>query len=669
MFVKYETADNAFWRLGGAVNTTQTTITLSSSQNIPAGAKTWIWTLTQYANDWTVFKFEKVKVTNNVTGTLTVVRWFDGTTAETFNQDDYIFLNVCSEIIKDLQEQAENPVKWEFKNQTGSTIPVFRVVQATGALGASGKMTAAPFLADGSVSQIYALGISRTAVVDGGDGEALAFWKLHWIDTTGAAFSETWAEGDVLYCSATVAGWLTKVKPDATHLAIPIAMVINVHANNWTIAVRVPDTYKLGELHDVSFTSMTTGDSIFRHASWYWYNAQAYTKTQLDAKINAVNGIAGLNGSGQLDPSVLPVLATTETVIVTDQTAMLALTSWQIQKGDIAVQSGWSTPWTRWLFGGWTISDINNWILLADTTPEWSVIAGKPTTIAWYWISDAYTKTESDWRFVHLTWNESIAWVKTFTSNVIFSALWSYWFRMTPTVDWAQALFYATNAANNNVLFELWADWKINNCKWAIINWDTTIWWFANFASIINVYSWTKSINWWLCAEVWSDIINFWLNEDQWNRFWWSYNSAKQWAMLRIDSRTDQKVFQFLARAGWSTATVSEVMSISVWWTVIIPNELYIYNRLLIKSPSDQWITFTHTDAYSSHYWRNYQWSFYWYHQAPSSWPTTVVTGWGYRSFPNQIRVWNSVQNEAWSIRWNWTKFQWYTWSVWADFH
>ena len=556
MFVKYETADNAFWRLGGAVNTTQTTITLSSSQNIPAGAKTWIWTLTQYANDWTVFKFEKVKVTNNVTWTLTVVRWFDGTTAETFNQDDYIFLNVCSEIIKDLQEQAENPVKWEFKNQTGSTIPVLRVVQATGALGASGKMTAAPFIADGSVSQIYALGISRTAVLNGGDGEALAFWKIHWIDTTGAAFSETWSEGDVLYCSATVAGWLTKVKPGATHLAIPIAMVINVHANNWTIAVRVPDTYKLGELHDVSFTSMTTGDSIFRHASWYWYNAQAYTKTQIDAKINAVNGIAGLNGSGQLDPSVLPVLATTETVIVTDQTAMLALTSWQIQKGDIAVQSWWSTPWTRWLFGGWTISDINNWILLADTTPEWSVIAGKPTTVSWYWITDAVT----------LTWTQTITW-KTISL-------------LSNTISWTAAQFNAS-CSDYDFIFA-WIPniytWDQNfecivsryNNTWSaslqLQNWDTSTW-TSDKRQISFWFAWSNNYwhfihsrhNWWSPAN---NALDFYICN------WTSNNSISSWSTRILSLEWDWSIIMNWQNITWPLQSYSVTFPCLSWWSL-----------------------------------------------------------------------------------------------------
>lgn len=65
-------------------------------------------------------------------------------------------------------------------------------------------------------------------------------------------------------------------------------MVINVHANNGTIAVRVPDTYKLGELNDVLFSGLATGHGIFRHADGYWYNAPAYTKAQVDAAISAV---------------------------------------------------------------------------------------------------------------------------------------------------------------------------------------------------------------------------------------------------------------------------------------------------------------------------------------------------------------------------------------------
>lgn len=166
MFKKYLTADNSYAQLDGNVNTTQVHILLKNGQNVPTAAN-WIATLVQYGGDGYPSKFEKVYVSAIAGSLLTVTRAYDGSTAQTFNDGDYIFLNVTSEVIKDLQEQAENPVKWEIKNQTGATIPAMRVVMATGALGASGKLTGAMFTANGATASIYALGISRTSIVDG----------------------------------------------------------------------------------------------------------------------------------------------------------------------------------------------------------------------------------------------------------------------------------------------------------------------------------------------------------------------------------------------------------------------------------------------------------------------------------------------------------------------
>jgi hypothetical protein len=62
-YQKYSIADDAYGRLGSSLTTTTGTITLSSSQNLPAS--NWIGTLVQYALDGTVAKKEKVLVSTN----------------------------------------------------------------------------------------------------------------------------------------------------------------------------------------------------------------------------------------------------------------------------------------------------------------------------------------------------------------------------------------------------------------------------------------------------------------------------------------------------------------------------------------------------------------------------------------------------------------------------
>lgn len=58
---------------------------------------------------------------------------------------------------------------WRGKNQTGSAIANGSIVYANGALGASGIMTIAKYIADGSISAMYVLGITTEDIVDGAD--------------------------------------------------------------------------------------------------------------------------------------------------------------------------------------------------------------------------------------------------------------------------------------------------------------------------------------------------------------------------------------------------------------------------------------------------------------------------------------------------------------------
>lgn len=56
----------------------------------------------QYNPDGTVNKFEKIYVSTFTGGVITCTRGFDGSAPQNFNANDYIFLNVVSEIIKDV---------------------------------------------------------------------------------------------------------------------------------------------------------------------------------------------------------------------------------------------------------------------------------------------------------------------------------------------------------------------------------------------------------------------------------------------------------------------------------------------------------------------------------------------------------------------------------------
>jgi hypothetical protein len=137
------------------------------------------------------------------------------------------------------------------------------VVYVSGTPGLSGKLEILKYIADNSIGQIYVAGIATHNIGVGEFGYVTVFGTVRGLNTTGALEGETWSAGDVLYASPTVAGRRTNLLPVAPNLQIPVAIILATHPINGTIFVRAQDlSHKLGELHDVHITSITTGEII-----------------------------------------------------------------------------------------------------------------------------------------------------------------------------------------------------------------------------------------------------------------------------------------------------------------------------------------------------------------------------------------------------------------------
>lgn len=117
------------------------------------------------------------------------------------------------------------------RNSTGSTISNGTVVAFAGTLGASNRILAEPYLADGNTDLHLILGVATEDILDSEDGKVAHFGKVRDIDTS--AFND----GDELYASSTVAGGFTTNAPSAPAQAVVIAFVVNSHAINGTIEV------------------------------------------------------------------------------------------------------------------------------------------------------------------------------------------------------------------------------------------------------------------------------------------------------------------------------------------------------------------------------------------------------------------------------------------------
>ena len=118
-----------------------------------------------------------------------------------------------------------------FENQTGATIGKGSPIYVSGAVWASGKVSWAKFIADGSIDNKYFVGFAHDDVTTGNS----------WVVITGQARirgldTSSWTAWTELYPSATVAGAYQTTAP--TTFKTPIAFVITQHATNWVIEVR-----------------------------------------------------------------------------------------------------------------------------------------------------------------------------------------------------------------------------------------------------------------------------------------------------------------------------------------------------------------------------------------------------------------------------------------------
>jgi hypothetical protein len=157
---------------------------------------------------------------------------------------------------------------WLVKNQTGSTITKGSIVYANGTLGASGRITVAKFIANGTIDAKYLLGITAHDLSNGEDGYVISFGKIRQVNT------DTFAAGALLYPSPTTAGVWTDVEPVAPNIDMPIGFCINSHVNNGTISIRVASGYSLHELHDLAISSPSTNSSLY-YKSGLWRDTTA----------------------------------------------------------------------------------------------------------------------------------------------------------------------------------------------------------------------------------------------------------------------------------------------------------------------------------------------------------------------------------------------------------
>jgi hypothetical protein len=177
--------------------------------------------------------------------------------------------------------QVGQETVYEVRNETGTQIPNGTAVYANGVTAGSGRITAAPYVADGSVRENRFLGLATENISNGVNGFVTHFGYVRGLDTRGTSSSsisvgdETWAVGDVLYVHPTVAGKLTNVKPQHE---IAVAIIITRHQSSGILFVRPSSGGHLEDIHDVAISSVANNDGLFYESSTsLWKNKSIAT--------------------------------------------------------------------------------------------------------------------------------------------------------------------------------------------------------------------------------------------------------------------------------------------------------------------------------------------------------------------------------------------------------
>ena len=143
------------------------------------------------------------------------------------------------------------------QNDTWVTINDPTPVMYGWSIGNSWNQRIVKAIANNTINPKYMLWLVTESIADWGTGKITFYGKVRWVNTTGTPYWETWAAGDLIYVSATTAGYLTKTAPSAPYPAIYVGKVINAHATVGTIEVWIDVPCKVTDLSDVNGTPLT----------------------------------------------------------------------------------------------------------------------------------------------------------------------------------------------------------------------------------------------------------------------------------------------------------------------------------------------------------------------------------------------------------------------------
>jgi len=229
--------------------------------------------------------------TPQISGGVGVMRWND--------QDGTLDLGLKgSNVTLQLgQEQVVRVVNKTNSDLLQSEYKVVRIRLASEG-GAQGQRLAVVLAqGDNDPDSTTTLGVVTEDIEVNQEGFITILGAVRDIDTTGSIQGETWVDGDLLYLSPTVAGGLTKIKPQAPQHTITVGYVEYAHQNNGKIFVKIDNGYELDELHNVKITNPADNQVLtYDSLSGVWKNT-TIDSNYLPLSGGIVNGNIVINGS------------------------------------------------------------------------------------------------------------------------------------------------------------------------------------------------------------------------------------------------------------------------------------------------------------------------------------------------------------------------------------
>jgi len=197
-------------------------------------------------------------------------------------------------------------------NKTATNINLlqsnYQAVRVTGAQGQRMKVDLAQ--ATNDLLSAETIGLVTETINNNQEGFITTSGLVRNINTTGSLQSETetWADGDILYLSPTVAGSLTNVKPVAPNHLVVMGYVISAHATQGSIFVKVDNGYELDELHNVKIdTPLNNQGLVYNSTLQVWENKKIDLESVTTAGKTTTKGVTLLvpTSGDSLDSSLI----------------------------------------------------------------------------------------------------------------------------------------------------------------------------------------------------------------------------------------------------------------------------------------------------------------------------------------------------------------------------